>query len=271
MDKIYLKYDLRTKPILADRDGEAVVNWANGGTHSITADATHVYSGTKSFKLHSSNAGDFTTNYISLASGNNSTFGVGSSYVISIHLYATAALQIFIKTGGVTSASLVCSANAWVTRFFPFTALTATTAFQIACPTSGDNDIWFELEPVYQGASIDVLIEKGLTTPEDFAFYPPIFNKYLDGTSDTQYKSFIRNANLKTNSLTSDQLKTHLYWAMNLLGDSVLDYDIYGIQEVGLIFPSPPTIEVKRYNNIRLTPYLELRLSEGIARTTFPV
>jgi hypothetical protein len=271
VNNLYLKYNAQTKPVLADRDGEAIVNWTAGhGSHSVTADATHTYSGSKSFKMSTSSSGDFASNYIGLPSGNNSTFSVGSKYVIAIHLYAATALLVQIKTGGVASSSLVCSAGAWTTGFFAFTAATATTEFQMIIVGSG-GDVWFELEPIYQGDAFPVLVEKGLTAAEDYSFYPPINNKYIDGTSDAQYKSFIRNANIQTNSLTGDQLKTLLYWNMNLNQDAVLDYDIFGVKEVGLLFPSPPSFEAKRYNNLRLTPYADFKLAEAVARTVFPV
>ena len=270
MDYLYLKYNAQTKPVLADRVGEAVYNWTGYGTHSITVDATHAYSGTKSFKMSSGTPGDFTSDYIGLPSGNNSTFSVSSKYVTAIHLYADSAMIVQIKTGGVTSASLVCSAGAWITRFFVLTAATATTAFQMIIVGAG-GDVWFELEPIYQGDAFNILIEKGLTRAEDYNFYPPINNKYIDGSSDTQYKSFIRNLNFRTADLTGDQLKSYLYFGMNLNQDAVLDYDIDGIQEVGLLMPVSPNQAAQWYNDFKLTPYLEEKIAEGIARTVFPV
>jgi len=269
-DTLYIKYNAQTNPVLADRDGEAIVNWAGHGSHLVTVDTAHHYSGSKSFKMSTGTPGDFTSDYIGLGSGNNSTFSVSSKYVIAIHLYADTALLIQIKTGGVNSASLICSAGAWITRFFVLTAGSATTDLQMIIVGSG-GDVWFELEPIYQGDAFNILIEKGLTRAEDYNFYPPINNKYIDGSSDEQYKSFIRNLNFKTDVLTSNQLKSYLYWGMNLLSDAVADYDIDNIQEVGLLLPVPPNQEVQWYDDFRETPYLEGKLSEGIARTEFPV
>ena len=270
MNQIYLKYNAQTKPVLADRNGEAIVNWAGHGSHSVMADAAHHHSGSKSFKMSTGTPGDFTSNYIGLGSGNNSTFSVSSKYVIAIHLYADTALLIQIKTGGVNSASLVCSAGAWITRFFVLTAGSATTDLQMIIVGSG-GDVWFELEPIYQGDALEVVVEKGLTKAEDYSFYPPIVNKYIDGSSDTQYKSFIRNANLRTNALTGAQLKSYLYWAMNLTADAVVDYDIEGVQEIGLLLPAPLEQSAQWYDEFKETPYLDIKLAEGIARTVFPV
>jgi hypothetical protein len=53
--------------------------------------------------------------------------------------------------------------------------------------------------------------------------------------------------------------------------DAVLDYDIDGIQEVGLLMPVSPNQAAQWYNDFKLTPYLEEKIAEGIARTVFPV
>jgi hypothetical protein len=264
---IYFKYNAQTKPILTDRNGEAIVNWVDGGTHSVTADATHVYSGTKSFKLHATDGGSFSTNFISLASGNNSTFTVDHTYVIAIHIYVEVARSIVIQTGGVNSSALTGTAGSWITVFFAFTAATATTALKIMCTEAAD--VWFELEPIYEGNQFPVLIEKGLVKPERFSLYPQIINEYIDGSKDTQFKAFIRSLNLQTNTLTDSQALTYLYWTFtDNLG--TVDYDIDGKQETGLHLIPDAEQELQWRFDLKLARYLEVNFSEGVARTVFP-
>jgi hypothetical protein len=266
MDSIYLKYGAMPLPILADRNGEAVSNWVQTGNHHITADATHVHSGTKSYKLNSIGVGDFSSNYDSLPSGNNATFVVGAQYCITIWAYATSAYVFLIKTGGVTSASLTCTANTWIPLQFVFTAATATTALQIA--TANICDIWFELEPIYQCVQLNILSEKGMSDPDMFDFFPAIQNAYIDGGMEDLMTSFRRKIVVDCGvvAVRSDRLGI-LYWMIDK--NRTVDY---------LTETSVPVClqDVSGYSNewkedCSLMRAFTLALQEPVVRTTFPV
>lgn len=252
------------KPVLADRDGEVNTNWVTGGTHSVTADATHAHAGSKSFKLTATGNGDFTTNYASLASGNNATFVAAKKYCLAIWTYSETAATVAIKTGGVTSANITAGA-AWSRYSFVFVASSATTALQII---SNSVNVWFELEPIYEYEDFNIASEKGLHRADRFSMYPEIINQALDGSAQTQYKATIRKALLRTVALTDAQLKAYYYWTLD--NDRLLDYDIYSVLEYDLVLIPPPEQEAPWYDDLVLTPYLELDMSEGIARTAWP-
>ncbi len=125
---------------------------------------------------------------------------------------------------------------------------------------------------VWSGGSstLPVLIEKGLERPEKYSMYPPIHNQYTDGSSDQQYKAYIRSCNIKTNALTGQQLKDYLSY--NLDNNHTLNYSIQGISETGLYFPSDPNQETVWLNDLKLSPGLEININEGICRTgSWPV
>ena len=270
-DYVYFKHTVSALPALADRDGEVDTNWNDNGNASLTADATHAHTGTKSFRLFLDGTGDLVTNYVHLASGNNATFAVGKRYVIAMWIWSASANTIQIGTGGVaTSVSYTAAdvAIGWVCKYFVFTAATATTFMQVTITTPSGSTIWFELEPFYEGDAFPVLIEKGLVRPEKFRFYPPIKNQYLDGSLDQQYKAFIRSLTLQTNTLSDAQLITYLNYGLD--NAHRLDYDIDGTQETNLYLPSDPEQEILWRFDLKLAPYLEFTIDEGVARTVFP-
>jgi len=115
--------------------------------------------------------------------------------------------------------------------------------------------------------AIPVLIEKGLTHAEKFAMWPPIINKALDGSCETQYRSFIRSLVLKTNALTDAQLIAYLNWCLD--NSRTIDYSIDGISETGIVLIPEAEQELSRFNDCRLTPYLEITMAEGTARTAW--
>jgi hypothetical protein len=268
-DSIYFKYGVLPKPVLADRDGEVVVNWTAGGNHTLSADVTHAWAGTKSFKVSASGIGDFTTNCIELSSANNATLVVGKKYVQAIHAYSVSAGVFQLQTGDVVSANLTCVAGAWTTIHFVFTAVTAATKFQLAM-VSVVTDVWFELEPLYEGDEFSVLLEKGLTRAEFYSYFPELMFQGLDGSLRVEYMAFIRQLKLRTDTLTSAQMKTYLYWGLDNNNRKV-DYDIDGIQESELTLVPSPKQEFRWNDDFKMTPYLETVLSEGIVRNVFPV
>jgi hypothetical protein len=249
------------KPVLADRDGEVNTNWVTGGTHSVTADATHVHAGTKSFKLTAGGTGDFDTNFASLASGNNATFVVGKKYCLHIWTYSESAANVRLKTSGVTTGNIVSGA-AWSRFSFVFTAAAATTALQIISNTV---DAWFELEPIYEYEDFDIVVDKGLRRADKYIMWPQIVNQFADGSSNTQYKAWIRSAILRTVALTDAQLTAYLAWTLD--NNRLLDYEIQSVLEYDLIFIPPPEQEILWYDDFTLTPYLDLDMAEGICRT----
>ena len=142
--------------------------------------------------------------------------------------------------------------------------MTATTALQMIVATSS-GDVWFELEPVYECDELLVLNEKGLTRPEVFELYPAIVNQGLNGSTETQFKAYIRSLKLKSGALTDANLFSYLAWCLD--NARLVDYVIYGVSEYDLILVPSPQQEFGRFNNNRLTPYLEVSFKEGIART----
>ena len=267
-DTLRLKYGFTAKPVLADRDGEVDTNWVDGGTHVVTADATHAHAGTKSFKVAASGTGDFTTNYGSLASGNNATFTVGNQYCVSIWLYAASALTAQLKTGGVESSTLTCVTDTWTAFHFTFTCLTATTAFQIAVTTGGGGNIWFELEPFAEYVELTVLGERGMSDPDSVGFWPQIQNTYLDGSMDEGIKGFRRKIWLDVGVVAAAaDRKRILYWMID--NDRTVDY----LTEVNV----PLALQdIGGYENewkfdCSLLRYFTFSLQEPSIRTTFPV
>ena len=62
---------------------------------------------------------------------------------------------------------------------------------------------------------------------------------------------------------------TYLYWTFkDNLG--IVDYDIDGRQEVGLHLIPEVEQEFQWRFDLKLAPYLEVNLGEGICRTVFP-
>lgn len=269
-DTIRLRYGELAKPVLADRNGEAVSNWTGAGNHSITADATHAYTGTKSYKIVATNTGDFTTNYVQLASGSNGTFVVGKQYVLTIYTYSTPGVTFQIKTGGVTSATLISTASGWTTNHFTFTDVTATTALQIAVVEVGTEpyDLWFEIEPIQEYVSLTVLAERGMSDPDAVEFFPALQNRYLDGTMEDYIEAFRRKIWLDC-GIVHDSMDRRriLYWLID--NDRTVDYDTE--VNVPLCLGDVGGFENTWDQNTRLLRHYSFALLEPSVRTTFPV
>jgi hypothetical protein len=264
-----LKYNLSAKPVLADRDGEAKNNWVNGGTHIITASSTHVKAGTNSYKLAASGTGDFTTNYVSLASGNNATFVSGRSYVISLWVYAVSAQNFQIKTGGVTSVALTAAAGVWTHIYHTFVATSATTALQIILtPVIGTADMWFELDPIYESVDIPVLSIKGMLAGDWVQFYPEIINKKLDGSTSSQFKAFIRQIRVDCAPIddrSAEELGI-LYWHLD--NARLVDY---GTETDVVWSPKDTGYELEWIDDFQKVKRWNEDFDESIARTSWPV
>ena len=190
LNNLRLKYGFPALPALADRNGEAIVNWTDNGNHSVTADATHVHSGTKSFKLHATGAGDSTTNYIDLPSGASPTWVVGNQYCITFWYWCASSVNLRINfAGGLTPVQAV-GGSAWTPISFVFTATSATYFIQMFLSASAD--MWFDDITVSQYVDLNAQIEKGMSDPDMFELYPPQQNNYIDGSIDTQFMGFRR-------------------------------------------------------------------------------
>lgn len=266
-DTLRLRYGLVTLPAAADRNGEADVNWVDGGTHTLTASAVHAYTGTKSFLLTSTNIGDFTTNYISLASGNNATFTVGKRYVVTIWTYATGGETFQLKTGGVTSSAITAGASAWTAAHFTFTAVTAATAFQMICLKGGGGEVWFELEQFCEYVELTVLAERGMSDPDSVEFWPATQHRYLDGTMKDQIQGFRRKIWLDVGVVASaTDRKSILYWMID--NNRTVDYLTETI--VPLCLADVGGYENEWKYDCSLLRYFTFRLLEPSIRSVFP-
>lgn len=115
---------------------------------------------------------------------------------------------------------------------------------------------------------LPVLVEKGLTRPEQYRYIPAIKNQYIDGSSENQYKAWIRKATWRTDVLTKQQLIDYQAWGLD--NDRTIDYSIDGVTETGIILNPDPEQEIQRYDDFVGSPYIEVSMEEGIARTVWP-
>jgi hypothetical protein len=234
----------------------------------ITADATHIYSGTKSFKLVANATGNFTTNFAFLASANNATFTVSKKYCVIVWVYAVTAIKFKIKTGGIESSEMTCVAGVWTAFPFVFTASSVTTAFQIAVTTSGGGTIWFELGEIREYSDIPVLSIKGMTAGDYVQFFPPIMNQILDGSKETQFMAFIRQIKLDCYPIhngSAEELAI-LYWHLdnNRKVDYGTEYDVDWCPQ------NPDGYELEWVDDFKEIKRWAEDFSESIARTVFP-
>jgi hypothetical protein len=266
-DTFRLRYGESAKPVLADRDGEVDVNWADGGTHVVTADATHARTGTKSFKLAASGGGDWVTNYASLASGNNATFVVNKQYVVSIWTFIASPLSVQIKTGGVASGEIVLTESVWECHHFKFTCVTATTALQIIADTTG-GDVWFELEPIAEYIELSVLSARGMDEPDSFELFPAIQHRFLDGTMKDDVQAFRRKIRVECEpmELAADRKRVPEWMIDN---DRAVDY----LTEVNIPMSLADVggFEFQWLHDISLLRAPTFDLLEPSVRTSWPV
>lgn len=269
MATVRLRWNQSAKPVLADRDGEVDTNWTDNGNHSLTASATQAYTGSKSFKIVSTGLGDFTTNYVSLASANNATFTVGRQYTLTLYSYGTNGVTFKIKTGGVESSEQICTGS-WTKHHFTLTAVTATTALQIAITEVDPAEMYFELEPIEESLEFTTPIAvRGFDEPDAVEFFPSnVQNDYLDGSIEDQMTSFRRRITVDVGvvSAAADR-KNILHWMID--PDRRIDYNTEVGINVALADPSAFQNEWRGGTELGRAFVLELR--ERSVRTTFPV
>lgn len=269
MATIRLRWNASAKPVLADRDGEVDTNWADNGNHSLSASATQARTGSKSFKITATDTGDLTTNYVSLASGNNATFVVGKNYVLTLYSYATGSETFKIKTAGVESSTYTAT-NSWTAHHFYFTAVSATTALQVAITKGGGGELYFELEPIEEALEFTTPISvKGFDEPDAVEFFPSnVQNDYLDGSVEDQMTSFRRRITVDLGVIaTAANRKSVLHWMID--PDRRIDYSTEVGIEVALADPSAFQNEWRGGTELGRAFVLDLR--ERSVRTTFPV
>ena len=282
-DTLRIKYAFPTSalPVIADRNGEIVGNWVSNGNHTITADATHHYTGTKSLKIAASATGDFTTNFADLPSGNMPTFVVGKTYSVGVWVYPSdddpfvvvggASTTLRIKTGGVTSSVLTSYYMLWTYIQFTFTASSPTTALQIALAAQtggGACSVWFELDFIRQYSDIPLLAIHGMLSPDRVSIFPAIINEGLDGSTETQFKAFRRKISIDCYAIgdASAEEKAILYWHLD--NDRRIDYGTEVNINLGLLNAD---YELTWDNETRLTKRWQEDFIESTARTVFPV
>jgi hypothetical protein len=282
-DYIRIRFNTFALPALTNRNGEATGNWTDsGGNHTVAASDEQAHTGTKSLKITATSVGDFTSNYAKLLSANMPTFIVGRKYRFTFWSYMTdensGVNETFkVKMGGVASDNFITritpsanpQENTWVSREFVFTALSATTDFQIIITLAGvTTHLYIDDISVFEEyEDLNVLVEKGLTRAEKYSMWPEIVNKYIDGNSEPQYRAFIRSVNIRTVALTAAQLIAYLNWTLD--NDRLVDYSIQSTTETDLILIPEVQQETQRYEDFRESPYLEVNFAEGTARTAW--
>jgi hypothetical protein len=253
-------------PALTDRNGETVGNWTGVGTHSISADATHPYSGTKSLKILATSGGGFGVSYVRLPSANNTVFTVGKKYAVTVWTYTDSALEFRIQTGGVASGLLTTGSGVWLGIVFSFTAITAATNLDMCINTGGS--IWFEMEQAAECTELNVLSERGMSDPDMFDFFPAIQNTFLDGSMNDQIKGFRRKILFDCGVVADRNDRLGILYFM-IYSNRVVDYltefqvplalqDISGFQNNWLF-------------DCSLARQYIFALQEPLIRTTFPV
>jgi hypothetical protein len=114
----------------------------------------------------------------------------------------------------------------------------------------------------YSSTYVDVkLLSLKLDKADKYKFYPNIYNKYLDGSSETQFQTFIRLAHIVTYNLTLAQQKAYLAWTLD--NSRTLDYNFNGVSETGLIFIPASEQGFIWLEEVSLMPYLDVEMREG--------
>lgn len=271
MSLITLKYAYPDLPVLLNRDAEGGTHdWNDGGNHSVTISTDYAHGGTNSFKLVASGSGDFTTNNINLDSGNNTDFTVGEQYVITMWLYQhtySVFTNFQIKTGGATSQQYnVSGADAWTLISFLFTAATASTKFQIALASAAT--IYFDDIVVAKAVKLTPLAVRGIDDPDMVELWPPIQNRFLDGSIGEQMSTFRRKILIDLGPVSSrtDRLRI-LYWLM----DSTRSLDWGAESDVFTALQDPTEFSNTWLMDSLTGRAFTLNLLETTVRTVFPV
>lgn len=187
-------------PIAADLNGNeggaGASNWAGNGNHSVTQDATHVHSGSEAFKLHSTGAGDFTTNYIGLPAANNTVFNAANRFTVSMWVYPIQDnTTLGIQNAGVESDTFYPAKNLW--NFIVFSGV-AKAGYGLNIHLGGSGDVWFDDIQVSQEINepqIEMILNEAGT--DTYYFWGKVYLQ--ECTFDEPYISgstFVRSAKI---------------------------------------------------------------------------
>lgn len=185
-----LKYNFPALPILADRNGEAISNWTDsGGNQHISVDATHVHTGANAYKISASGAGGG-TNYVNLVSTYCPAWVATKKYCITFWgVYCSTPLNLNVAVTG-DAGMVFAVTNTLIGISYTFTGIAGAAG--LALYLSGAGDFWFDDITVSEYTDLPVLIEKGMSDPDMYEFFPPIQNNFIDGGMQEQFTSFRR-------------------------------------------------------------------------------
>ena len=275
-NNLRLKYNFPSLPAIADRNGEAVVNWTQNGNHSITVDNAYVHSGSNSFKITASAAGDLATNHVSLPSAYCPAWVVGKNYCITLWAFIGAAIPYLLsmEAGGASAGSQVIDDNpsdGMQGYSFLFTAASATAP--IVLWLNEATSVWIDDITVSEFVDLNALIAKGIDDPDMFELFPPIFNEYIDGSLDTQFTAFRKKMSFYCGvvSAQSDRIGV-LYWFKD--NARQIDYgDLFQVSVVPNWHNSDQT--AGEFSNNWINDFIggrefTLELLESVVRQTFP-
>jgi hypothetical protein len=197
MDTITLRYGQQAKPIPGDCNAEAGVgNWVGHGNHAISSSSDYAGEGLRSFKVVASGVGDFAANYVGLPLGNNSNFGIGIQYEVTLWAFSVLGGSIQLKTGGVTSGITALTAGVPTMVKTTFVGVTSVTEFQLIM--TGAGTFYFDKVTITQYTNFRATILRGLDYPDETVPATNSLNDYLDGSSETQFSAaFIRKIEVK--------------------------------------------------------------------------
>jgi len=103
---------------------------------------------------------------------------------------------------------------------------------------------------------------KGLDVPENISLFPEITNKFLDGTSENQFMTYIKNFYIKTVILTSQQIDDIIDWAFDT--SRTIDFSIEGVSANAIPITLPSTvIEFQREDGFRKAVYWETTFNKS--------
>jgi hypothetical protein len=120
----------------------------------------------------------------------------------------------------------------------------------------------------YSASYVDIkLMSFNLDAANKYSFYPDIVNKHLDGSSESQFQTFIRIAHIVTYNLTLAQQKAYLAWTLD--NARTLDYDFNGYNEASLIFIPNSEQGFIWFEEVDLMPYLDVEMREGTTGTAW--
>lgn len=269
MDYITLKYNATAKPVLADRNGEAIVNWTAAGNHSIDVSTMNVHSGTKSFVITATGVGDHTSNYGKLPSASFATMVVGNQYAVTFWVFGTNGTSWTVECDGTTKVFTVTNTG-WTGITLLFTAAHTTANLFIYCNNSSTNYLWFDDITVTQATKLNVYSVKGFDEPDKFEMFPAVQKIYVDGSAEDQNTTFRRLISFDAGVVSSStDRRGILYWTLD--NNRQLDY---GSEfQISVALPKSGTeFYFDWLNGLKYGRRFQMTdLQETIVRTVFPV